>query len=161
MFGIGEEGPDPRSLELVMLPRRDQLPDPRPIRRFHPAWMYCRVHNSCDEPLFVYGPRHHTDATTMPTSLFLLPPGQSTPKRWDCKGILISSDRVAINGRPIAHGPVVLKYRDMRRVTIAIRGGVYQCPHSNGVRTPSDIDFAVPAVSYRTLLELPRRAVTL
>jgi hypothetical protein len=159
VLGFGSEGPSVRSLELILLPSCDRLPDTRPARRFHPAWMYCRVHNRCNEPLFVYGPRHPSDASAMPTSLFLLSPGQSTPKRWDCKGILVPYDRTAVMGRSVVHGPVALKYRDMRRVTVEIDGGRYRCPSSNGVLGPGLIDFTVPLASYQELIRLPSRRV--
>jgi len=123
--------------------------------------MYCRVDNYTEEPLFVYGPRHPSEATTIPTSLFVLHSRQSTPGCWDCKGILIPSDRVASNGTSVIHGPVALKYRDMRRVVITIKDGSYRCPGSNGVLKPGQIDFAIPATPYQELLGLPRRLVEL
>jgi len=159
MFWFTKEEPDLRSIELIMLPSCKPQPDTRPARRFHPAWMYCRVHNGCDEPLFVYGPRHSSDTTTMPTSLFLLESGRSTPKRWDCKGILIPSDRHAINGRSVVCGPVALKYRDLRSANIQIKDGYYQCPKSDDFLAPGQIDYTVPTVLSHELLRIPRRRV--
>lgn len=150
---------DHRSIELIVLPHRRQLPDCRPVRRFHPSWLYCRVHNDCDEPLFVYGPRHSLDETTLPTSLFLLPAGSSTPKRWDCKGILIPSDRSVDQGPITFHGPVALKYWDMRRIRVTVSLGHYHCARSNGRLGPGLLDFAVPHNGYKELLRFPRRVV--
>ena len=156
-----DSGPDTfRSLELVALPIEAWLPDTRPIRRFHPSWLYCQVRNGCDESLFIYGPRHSSDQTKLPTSLFLLPAGFNTPKRWDCKGILIPSNRIAIQGSSIIRGPVALKYRDLRRILITEENGRYLCPRSDGIKEPGQIDFAIPLVSYQDLLAIPRRQVT-
>jgi len=123
--------------------------------------MYCRAHNGCDDPIFVYGPRHPSEQTTLPTSLFLLPAGSSTPKRWDCKGILIPSDRIVTQGSSVIDGPLALKYRDMRRITIIEKDGRYLCPRSNGIKELGQIDFAIPEISYLELLSLPRRQVML
>jgi len=96
----------------------------------------------------------------LPTSLFLLPAGFYTPKRWDCKGILIPSDRIATQGLSIIRGPVALKYRDLRRITITEEDGRYLCPRSNGIKEPGQIDFAIPLASYQDLLDMPRHQVT-
>jgi len=157
MFGSNSD--QARSLELVVLPGAISPPDTRPIRRFHPSWLYCRVHNASDKPLFVYGPRHLSEHTTIPTSLFILPAGSSTPRRWDCKGILIPSDHTVAQESSIIQGPVALKYRDMRRITVTESGGLYQCPPSNGLREPGQLDFAIPLASYEALFDLPRRRV--
>jgi hypothetical protein len=161
VFVFGRRVATFRTLELVHLPDAGQPEDTRAVRRFHPRWMYCRVDNHTEEPLFVYGPRHPSETTTIPSSLFVLHPGQSTPSCWDCKGILIPSDRVASNGTSVIRGPVALKYRDMRRVAITIKDGRYRCPRSNGVLKPGQIDFAIPATPHQELLGLPRRLVEL
>jgi hypothetical protein len=159
MFGFRSR--DTRSLELVMLPSIARPPDTRAIRRFHPNWLYCRVHNKSDQPLFVYGPRYSSDETTLPTSLFILPRGSSTPKLWDCKGILIPSGRTVAQGSLVILGPVALKYRDLRRITVTEFCGEYRGPRSDGIREPGGIDFAVPELSYLELLPLPRRRAVL
>lgn len=148
-----------RSLELVEFHVETREPDTRPVRRFHPSWMCCRAHNGSEQPIFVYGPRHPTDPTTMPTSLFLLNAGSSTPTRWDCKGILIPADCSAISGSTSIDGPVALKYRDLRRITIHVSGQQYRCPRNDGIRVPGQIDFAIPLSGYEELLSLPRRLV--
>ena len=95
----------------------------------------------------------------IPTSLFVLPPGLSTPKRWDCKGILIPAGCTAVSGSIVISGPVVLKYHDLRRISIKIVDERYICPRSNGVLEPGQIDFAIPRAYHQALLSLPRRQV--
>lgn len=157
---FGSRSDDSHSLELVVLPSVIRPADTRPVRRFHPSWLYCRVHNSTEHPLFVYGPRHESEQTTLPTSLFILPAGSSTPKRWDCKGFLVPSDRTAIQGSSAIRGPVALKYCDMRRITVTEGGNHYRCPPSNGIMPPGQIDFAIPLIPYQDLFCLPRRMVS-
>lgn len=160
MFGTRFD--ETRFLELVVLQSVIRPPDTRPVRRFHPSWLYCRVHNGCERPIFVYGPRHPSEQTMLPTSLFVLPAGSFTPKRWDCKGVLIPKNRSVAQGANIIHGPVALKYRDLRRVIVTETDGRYQCPHSNGVIKPTidQIDLAIPLSDYDELLIFPRRTVT-
>jgi hypothetical protein len=160
MFGLGGPRASGKLLELVELPDSSAPVDGRPPRAFHPRWMYCRIQNDSPEPLFVYGPRHASDPTSWPTSLFLLPPARRTPKYWDCKGILIPADRTAAQGSSIIQGPIALKYRDLRRVTITISDRQYQCPRSDGVLERGQMDFAVPPMPYSELLVQPRRRVT-
>jgi hypothetical protein len=156
MFCFGHDDPNARCLDLILFPPGPPILDTRPVRRFHPSWIYCSLHNCSDEPLFIYGPRHSSEHTTIPTSLFLLPPGQRTPRRWDCKGLLVPSDHAAIVGTSIVEGPVVLKYRDLRRVKIDVVAGRYQCPKSNGVLVAGQLDYMVPTVSAERLLGFPR-----
>lgn len=148
-----------RYLELVELPSEVHAPDLRPVRRYYIPWMCCRLRNGSNQPVFVYGPRHPSDATTFPTFLFVLSPWSSTPWRWDCKGVLIPTDQNAVNGSSVVFGPVALKYRDLRRVTVSVRDGRYECPRSNGVLRRNQIDFAIPLTPYPELLSLPRRRV--
>lgn len=159
MLGFGSDAD--RTLELVTLPSATRPLDTRSVRRFHPSWLYCRVHNCSDQSIFVYGPRHPSDDTKLPTSLFVLSAGTSTPKRWDCKGILIPIDRTVAQGSTVVCGPVALKYRDMRRIRVTEGRGQYRCPLSNGILKADQIDCTVPLVPYEALLDLPRRLVTI
>jgi hypothetical protein len=118
------------------------------------------MENCTSEPLFIYGPRHPSDVSALPTSLFLLPPGQETPKLWDCKGLLIPSDRSVLNGGTFIVGPVALKYRDMRRIHVRMDNGVYRCPRSNGLLPIEHVEFVAPTFSHAALLALPRHSVT-
>lgn len=117
------------------------------------------MENCTSESLFIYGPRHFSDVSGLPTSLFLLPPGQETPKLWDCKGLLIPSDRAVLNGTTLVSGPLVLKYRDMRRIHVRMENGAYLCPRSNGLLPPEHIEFVAQEFSYAALMALPRRSV--
>jgi hypothetical protein len=159
MFDIGRKEPVDRFLDLVDFPAGPPTFDPRPVRRFRPSWMYCSLQNCSDEPLFIYGPRHDTEDNTVPTSLFMLHPLERTPKGWDCKGLLIPSGCLAFNGASTITGPSVLKYRDLRRVKIRLIDGYYQCPKSNGILHPGQLDYTVPNVSHEELLSFPRRRV--
>jgi len=148
-----------RTLELVLLPNPETAYQPKPPRWFHPAWMYCTVRNDTDESIFVYGARHESETTTIPTSLYLLPPKQRTPHFWDCKGVLIPMGReVRIKGQVI-QGPVALKYRDFRWVRMRRIEDAYLCPPHNGVLTAEQMDFPAPLLSHEQLLACPRRVV--
>src|SRR5258708_2837098 len=127
-------------MELVLARNAHQTFQEGRCRLFHPTWMYCRLENVTSEPLFLYGPRHPSAASALPTSLFLLPPGEKTPKCWDCKGLLIPSDRLTLNGKTYVAGPAALKYRDMRRVQIRMENAVYRCPRSNGLLPLGHVD---------------------
>jgi hypothetical protein len=134
------------SLELVILPNPAIAFQAEAPRRFHPSWMYCAVNNDSREPIFIYGARHASETTTIPTSLFLLAAGKCTPPFWDCKGQVI-------------HGPVAVKYRDFRRVRVRIKDGVYLCPRHNGLLTGEQVEFPAPPLAYQQLLACPRRIV--
>src|SRR5579872_5814361 len=101
-------------LELIELP--NLAPDyiSAPPRWFRPFWMFCSVKNCSD----VYGPRHESSKTTIPTSLYALDPGKRTPPFWDCKGILVPLGRTVKIERVTLHGPIALKYRDMRKIIL-------------------------------------------
>jgi hypothetical protein len=147
---------EPRLIELVQFQNGTGVPDPRHPRRFHPRWMYCRVHNRSDVPVFIYGPRHPSEITTIPTSLFVLPPGSGTPRLWDCKAILIPANYSATSGSSVINGPAALKYRDFRRIDVHVSGWRYQCPRNDGVLSDAQMDFAIPSLPYSELLNLPR-----
>jgi hypothetical protein len=153
------ENPTRAMLELVLLPgSTTDFKEKRP-RRFRPDWLYCSVENAGERPVFVYGPRHESESTTIPTSLFVLGPYQRTPRAWDCKGVLIPLGGLAQVGKLHLSGPLALKYRDLRRIAVDLAGGVYNCPRSNGVLTTDQKAFAVPELSYEELLNCPRRLV--
>ena len=147
-------------MELVVLP--DPPPtsyEPAPPRLIHPGWMYCRLWNDSNEPVLVYGARHESEPTTIPTSLFVLPPGGNTPRAWDCKGLLIPMGRRALISGSVVLGPVALKYRDFRRPHVRMVDGAYQCPRPNGLLGSEQVDFPVPLVGIEALLAYPRRLV--
>jgi hypothetical protein len=147
------------SLELVILPNPAIAFQAAAPRRFHPGWMYCAVTNDSREPIFVYGARHESETTTIPTSLFLLAAGRCTPPFWDCKGLLIPQGSVAqVNGE-VVRAPVAVKYRDFRRVRVRVKNGVYLCPRHNGLLTGEQVEFPAPPLTYLQLLACPRRIV--
>jgi hypothetical protein len=121
--------------------------------------MYCTVRNDSEEPIFVYGARHESETTTIPTSLFLLPAGMRTPHFWDCKGVLIPKGRDAQVGDEVIHGPVAVKYRDLRRVSVHVRDNIYFCPRHNGLLSSGQVEFPALPLSYEQLLACPRRMV--
>ena len=146
-------------LELVVLPNPAVGFQAGPPRRFHPRWMYCTVRNDSAEAMFVYGARHESETTTIPTSLFLLPAGRRTPHFWDCKGVLIPMGRIARVRDQMILGPVALKYRDFRWVRVGVEDGVYHCPRHDGLLTSEQVEFPAPHLTYEQLLSCPRRVV--
>ena len=147
------------TLELIQSPEQNRAPVIRPPWRFHPRWMYCQLRNASAEPIFIYGRRHESEASTRSTSIFILEPRMATPSGWDCKGILIPSERSATDGRSLFHGPIALKYWYMRRVSIEVIDGRYHCPRCNGLILAEQSDWSVPVITYSELLSLPRRIV--
>lgn len=148
-------------LQFVVLPPPPVVFWDGPTRRFHPAWLYCQILNDSEEPIFVYGPRHESDAAKIPTSLYILPARTCSPRSWDCKGVLVPSGCVALVQDQEVQGPAALKYRDLRRVGIQAKDGVYHCPPPNGILLGDQIDFPVPSMTYEGLLACPRRLVQL
>ena len=146
-------------LDLVVLPNPAVGFQAQPARWFHPKWMYCTIRNDSEEPIFVYGARHESETTTIPTSLFLLPAGRRTPHYRDCKGVLIPMGRDARVGDKVVHGPVALKYRDLRPVCVRVKNGIYYCPSHNGILTSEQVEFPVLHLSFEQLLACPRRMV--
>ena len=120
------------------------------------GWAQCR--NATGEPLFVYGARDDDDPTTFDTSLYVLPTGSSTPERWDCKGILIPQGKRGRQLLSTIDGPAALKYLDFRRFTITLNNAdTYRCALNNGVFRAGVINWPVPLISYRDLLQILRR----
>ena len=146
-------------IELVVLPLPPIVFWSGPTRSFHPAWMYCSILNDSEEPIFVYGPRHESDKSKIPTSLFILPAKTRSPRFWDCKGVLVPMGQYALVLNQVVHGPVALKYRDLRRIRIQMKDGVYDCPRPNGLLTSDQIEFPAPHLTYEQLLSCPRRVV--
>lgn len=146
-------------LELIELP--DLAPDyvAAPPRWFRPFWMFCSVKNCSDGPLFVYGPRHELATTKVPTSLFALPPGLRTPSFWDCKGILIPSDCAAQTKIGTFRGPVVLKYRDLRRVTVRGNRYLLTCSDPDGILDSRQDHFPIPDLGVEQLCQMAKRIV--
>jgi hypothetical protein len=121
--------------------------------------MYCAVWNDSEEPLLVFGPHHESEIQLFPTSLYVLPAALRTPRFWDCKGVLIPLGRVAKVKDRVIEGPVALKYRDLRRVRIQLRGEAYLCPRPDGIFSSVHIAMPVPKLNYEQILAFSRRTV--
>jgi len=48
----------------------------------------------------VYGPKHPDERSIFDTPPYILPPGATTPDRWDCDGLFLPADRTIHDGAP-------------------------------------------------------------
>ncbi len=111
------------------------------------GWGQCT--NLTDEYLVVYGPKHVEERSIFDTSPYLLPPGRTTPDGWDCDGFFVPSDRAVPRWRGERRGPLALKFWNRRRFSVWKAGeGGYRCSWANGVFEPSQINWAIPNLSY-------------
>jgi hypothetical protein len=111
------------------------------------GWGQCT--NSTGEILIVYGPKHTSDMSVCDTTPYVLPSGATTPDNWDCDGFLLPSDRLIRLWRGTRGGPLAIKFRDFRGFTVRRIGpAIYQAPWNNGVFEPSQINWAIPNLSY-------------
>jgi hypothetical protein len=114
------------------------------------GWGQCT--NGTGEFLVVYGPKHAGERSIFDTSPYILPPGGTTPDRWDCDGFYVPSDRIIYRRwRGQNPGPVAVKIWNYRWLTVRLLGSAYGCPWDNGVFEPSQINWAIPNLSYRQL----------
>lgn len=146
-------------LDLIELPNFAPDYSSAPPRCLRPFWMYCSAANRSSIPLFIYGPRHQSSNMTIPTSLYVLPVGQRTPRFWDCKGILIPLNQVVHVGRVIVQGPLVLKYRDMRRPVARGDSKRLWCSPASKILGREQDEFPIPNLSSEEISKLPRRSV--
>jgi hypothetical protein len=123
------------------------------------GWGQCT--NLTAEILIVYGPKNICDRSVSDTSPYVLPPGATTPDHWDCDGFFVPSDRRIRRWRGTQHGPLAVKYWNFRRFSVRTAGPViYRAPWSNGIFEPSQINWAIPNLSYEQIglrLERSRR----
>lgn len=134
------------ALKLLELDYGDLI---RPTFRILPdrGWGQCT--NATDEYLIVYGPKHLRDRSVCDTSTYVLPPGTTTPDRWDCDGLFLPSDRSIHLWRGNQRGPLAIKFWDFRRFKVKrIADSVYEASWHNGVFQPSQINWAIPNFSY-------------
>src|ERR1051325_2175794 len=90
------------------------------------GWGQCT--NRTGECLIVYGPKHPDERSIFDTTPYMLPPGATTPDRWDCDGFLVPADRAIRSWRGKRGGPLAVKIWDFRHVTVkALAPGVYSC----------------------------------
>jgi hypothetical protein len=111
------------------------------------GWGQCT--NETGEFLIVYGPKHRRESSIFDTSPYVLPHGATTPNQWDCDGFLLPSDRAIRHWRRRKRGPLAIKFWNFRRFIVsAVDSGTYGCPWNNGVFEPSQINWAIPNLSY-------------
>ncbi len=121
----------------------------RPDYRILPSRGWGQCTNSTSEILIVYGPKHEGDRSICDTSPYVLPPGTTTPDHWDCDGFFVPSDRLIRLWRGIRRGPCAVKYWNYRRFSVRSAGPViYRAPWNNGIFEPSQINWAIPNLSY-------------
>ena len=123
--------------------------------------------NSTDEDLLVYGPK--IDGSPFDNSLYLLPTGMKTPASWDCDGIYVPSDRVAIQlVGANKQGPVAVKF-GLQIVdytfTITKDGTGYRMPANQGVFSPTEtcrpsnyptcVNWEIPSISQGQVSSYP------
>jgi hypothetical protein len=121
-----------------------------------PGWGQCT--NLTREFLIVYGPKQQAERSIFDTSPYVLPPGATTPDRWDCDGFFLPADRMIRRWRPALLGPLAVKFWNFRRFVVRDVGeSTYSCSWINGAFEPSQINWAIPNFRYAELLaRLPR-----
>jgi hypothetical protein len=122
----------------------------RPPYRILPSRGWGQCTNLTDEWLIVYGPKHVDERSIFDTSPYVLPPGRTTPDGWDCDGFFVPSDRSLRSFRASRNGPLAVKFWNFRRFCVwtAGRATTYRCPWANGIFEPSQINWAIPNLSY-------------
>jgi hypothetical protein len=135
---------------LLQLDYRDLLRPPYRILRSR-GWGQCI--NLTDEYVIVYGPKHAAERSIFDTSPYVLPPGRTTPDGWDCDGFCVPSDRGLKRWRGARSGPHAVKFWNFRRFSVWRAGkSTYRCSWANGVFEPSQINWAIPNLSYSEIL---------
>jgi hypothetical protein len=137
---------EPGAIKLLELDYGDLV---RPAFRILPdrGWGQCT--NATDEHLIVYGPKHLRDRSVCDTSPYVLPPGATTPDRWDCDGFFLPSDRTIRLWWGNRRGPLAIKFWNFRHFEVRrIAHSVYTASWHNGVFQPSQINWAIPNFSY-------------
>jgi hypothetical protein len=111
------------------------------------GWGQCT--NATGEIVIVYGPKHRSDRSICDTTPYVLPPGATTPDHWDCDGFLVPSDRLIRLWRGSKRGPLAVKFWDFRHFSVRRAGtSVYRTSWNNGAFEPSQINWAIPDLSY-------------
>lgn len=108
------------------------------------------IKNSTSEDFIIYGSRRETDGGNYDNSWYVLHPGETIPKDWQCDGLFVPKDRkfMQTNGET-TQGPVAVKYGSVMPVTITQDGDQYieKDTHNEGVFHKSEIDWDVPDFS--------------
>ncbi len=119
------------------------------------GWGQCC--NLTGEYIVVYGPKHEAEPSIFDTSPYVLPPGATTPDKWDCDGFLLPSDRALQRRSRLRHGPLAVKFWNFRRFAVwTLDAHAYRCSWDNGVFEPSQINWAIPNLNYADILSRVR-----
>jgi hypothetical protein len=125
----------------------------RPAFRILPDRGWARCSNQTGEFLIVYGPKHKEECSVFDTSPYVLPPGVTTPERWDCKGFLLPSDRVLYSWWRRRSGPLAVKFWNHRRFGVLnLDAETYETFCHNGAFEPSQINWAIPNFTYSQIV---------
>jgi hypothetical protein len=105
-----------------------------------------QITNGTDESILVYGPKRAGE--TQDNSLYLLPPGQTTPAGWDADGFFVPDNRkVSQAVGATKQGPLAVKYRDYRSATITKSApDTFDAPFNEGLFRPGDINWPIPGI---------------
>ena len=140
----------PEEMLLLELDYGDLIRPPFRILRGR-GWGQCI--NWTGDYLIVYGPKHESERSIFDTSPYVLPPGTTTPDGWDCDGFLLPADRVLPRWRNCKRGPLAVKFWNFRRFWVkGVNANTYRCPWDNGIFEPSQINWAIPNLSYEEIL---------
>ncbi len=140
----------PEEMVLLDLDYGDLI---RPSFRILPARGWGQCTNNTGEHLIVYGPKHPAELSIFDNSPYVLQPGATTPDGWDCDGFLLPADRKIRLTRSLRPGPLAIKFWNFRRFAVRSLGeDTYQSSWNNGVFEPSQINWAIPNLSYDTIL---------
>ena len=125
----------------------------RPPYRILPSRGWGQCVNRTAEYLIVYGPKHEAEYSIFDTSPYVLPPGATTPDKWDCDGFLLPADRELRRRSRLRRGPLAVKFWNYRRFSVwSVESGCYGCSWDNGIYEPSQINWAIPNFSYATIV---------
>ena len=116
------------------------------------GWGQCT--NRTAEYLLVYGPKHPDERSIFDTSPYVLPPGATTPDRWDCDGFFLPSDRTLARRAGSRHGPLAIKFWNSRRFWVEHADTTtYKSSWDNGIFEPSQINWAIPDFTYAAIVK--------
>lgn len=140
----------PEEMALFELDYGDLI---RPNFRILPSNGWGQCTNKTGERLIVYGPKHAAEKSIFDNSPYVLKPGATTPDRWDCDGFFLPSDRKLRLRRGSRSGPLAIKFWNFRRFCVLYGDPeTYRCSWTNGIYLPSEINWAVPNLSYDAIL---------
>jgi len=140
----------PEEMALLDLDYGDLI---RPAYRILPSRGWGQCTNNTRETLIVYGPKHKAEKSIFDTSPYVLEPGSTTPDHWDCDGFFLPSSRSIWLWRGERWGPLAIKFWNFRRFAVSsINATTYQCPWPNGIYQPSQINWAIPNLSYQDIV---------